>query len=86
MTFCLHCLSRVVQDPLELISAARQFLLGAIPHCPAQSLGNIQPVGAVLSLFCQCELGVLLQPPRALIPYLCQTPSSLTHLGMPVLL
>ncbi|XP_059713545.1 Fanconi anemia group A protein isoform X3 [Haemorhous mexicanus] len=31
-------------DPLELISAARQFLLGAIPHCPAQSLGNIQPL------------------------------------------
>ncbi|KAM7040481.1 Fanconi anemia group A protein isoform 3-T3 [Acridotheres tristis] len=30
------------QDPLELISAARQFLLGAIPHCPAQSFGNIQ--------------------------------------------
>ncbi|KAL9839720.1 Fanconi anemia group A protein isoform 2-T2 [Geothlypis trichas] len=32
------------QDPLELISAARQFLLGAIPHCPAQSLGSIQPL------------------------------------------
>ncbi|NWR96384.1 FANCA protein, partial [Motacilla alba] len=31
-------------DPLELISGARQFLLGAIPHCPAQSLGNIQPL------------------------------------------
>ncbi|NWT34369.1 FANCA protein, partial [Cardinalis cardinalis] len=31
-------------DPLELISAARQFLLGAIPHCPAQSLGSIQPL------------------------------------------
>ncbi|NWT71426.1 FANCA protein, partial [Prunella himalayana] len=31
-------------DPLELISAARQFLLGAIPHCPAQSFGNIQPL------------------------------------------
>uniref|UniRef100_A0A8C3UX59 FANCA protein n=1 Tax=Catharus ustulatus TaxID=91951 RepID=A0A8C3UX59_CATUS len=30
------------QDPLELISAARQFLLGAIPRCPAQSFGNIQ--------------------------------------------
>ncbi|NXU39219.1 FANCA protein, partial [Drymodes brunneopygia] len=29
-------------DPLELISTARQFLLGAIPHCPAQSFGNIQ--------------------------------------------
>ncbi|NXP65724.1 FANCA protein, partial [Chloropsis cyanopogon] len=28
-------------DPLELISAARQFLLGAIPHCPAQSFGSI---------------------------------------------
>uniref|UniRef100_A0A8C5IQT3 FA complementation group A n=1 Tax=Junco hyemalis TaxID=40217 RepID=A0A8C5IQT3_JUNHY len=38
------------QDPTEhLISAARQFLLGAIPHCPAQSLGNIHPVGALLS-------------------------------------
>uniref|UniRef100_A0A8C9MZ90 FA complementation group A n=1 Tax=Serinus canaria TaxID=9135 RepID=A0A8C9MZ90_SERCA len=33
------------RDPTEhLISAARQFLLGAIPHCPAQSLGNIQPL------------------------------------------
>ncbi|NWR24963.1 FANCA protein, partial [Emberiza fucata] len=31
-------------DPLELISAARQFLLGAIPHCPARSLGLIQPL------------------------------------------
>ncbi|NXO93156.1 FANCA protein, partial [Certhia brachydactyla] len=31
-------------DPLELISAARQFLLGAIPQCPAQSFGNIQPL------------------------------------------
>ncbi|NWV64588.1 FANCA protein, partial [Malurus elegans] len=31
-------------DPLELISAARQFLLGAIPHCPAQSFRNIQPL------------------------------------------
>ncbi|NWZ95184.1 FANCA protein, partial [Nesospiza acunhae] len=31
-------------DPLELISAARQFLLGAIPHCPAQRLGTIQPL------------------------------------------
>ncbi|XP_058669615.1 Fanconi anemia group A protein [Ammospiza caudacuta] len=31
-------------DPLELISAARQFLLGAIPQCPARSLGNIQPL------------------------------------------
>ncbi|NWR00024.1 FANCA protein, partial [Paradoxornis webbianus] len=29
-------------DPLELISAARRFLLGSIPHCPAQSFGNIQ--------------------------------------------
>ncbi|NXY62735.1 FANCA protein, partial [Callaeas wilsoni] len=28
-------------DPLELISGARRFLLGAIPHCPAQSFGNI---------------------------------------------
>ncbi|NXM67209.1 FANCA protein, partial [Serilophus lunatus] len=27
-------------DSLELISVARQFLLGAIPHCPAQSFGN----------------------------------------------
>ncbi|NXR62394.1 FANCA protein, partial [Rhadina sibilatrix] len=31
-------------DPLELISAARRFLLGAIPHCPAQSFGNTQPL------------------------------------------
>ncbi|NXK64878.1 FANCA protein, partial [Sylvietta virens] len=31
-------------DPLELISAARRFLLGAIPHCPAQSFGNVQPL------------------------------------------
>ncbi|TRZ15413.1 hypothetical protein HGM15179_011660 [Zosterops borbonicus] len=34
----------VSKDPLELISAARRFLLGAIPHCPAQSFGNIQPL------------------------------------------
>ncbi|XP_039414345.1 Fanconi anemia group A protein isoform X1 [Corvus cornix cornix] len=32
------------QDPLELISAARRFLLGAIPHCPARSFGNTQPL------------------------------------------
>ncbi|NXO71930.1 FANCA protein, partial [Phainopepla nitens] len=31
-------------DPLELISAARRFLLGAIPHCPAQSFGNTRPL------------------------------------------
>ncbi|KFP88141.1 Fanconi anemia group A protein, partial [Apaloderma vittatum] len=31
-------------DPLELISTARQFLLGAIPRCPAQSFGNIRPL------------------------------------------
>ncbi|XP_015495723.1 Fanconi anemia group A protein isoform X1 [Parus major] len=31
-------------DPLELISAAREFLLGAIPHCPAQSFGSTQPL------------------------------------------
>ncbi|NWX54159.1 FANCA protein, partial [Promerops cafer] len=31
-------------DPVELISAARRFLLGAIPHCPAQSFGNMQPL------------------------------------------
>ncbi|NWH98047.1 FANCA protein, partial [Tichodroma muraria] len=31
-------------DPLELISAARRFLLGAIPQCPAQSFGNTQPL------------------------------------------
>ncbi|NXY15974.1 FANCA protein, partial [Atrichornis clamosus] len=31
-------------DPLELISVARRFLLGAIPHCPAQSFGNIHPL------------------------------------------
>ncbi|NXC40534.1 FANCA protein, partial [Penelope pileata] len=28
-------------DPLEVISKARQFLLGAIPRCPAKSFGNI---------------------------------------------
>ncbi|NXX05066.1 FANCA protein, partial [Larus smithsonianus] len=31
-------------DPLEVISTARRFLLGAIPRCPAQSFGNIQPL------------------------------------------
>ncbi|NWU75115.1 FANCA protein, partial [Onychorhynchus coronatus] len=31
-------------DPLELISVARQFLMGAIPQCLAQSFGNIQPL------------------------------------------
>ncbi|NXK98292.1 FANCA protein, partial [Formicarius rufipectus] len=31
-------------DPLELISLARRFLLGAIPHCPAHSFGTIQPL------------------------------------------
>ncbi|NXF53353.1 FANCA protein, partial [Oceanites oceanicus] len=31
-------------DPLELISTARRFLLGAIPRCPAQSFGNIRPL------------------------------------------
>ncbi|NXU25596.1 FANCA protein, partial [Thalassarche chlororhynchos] len=31
-------------DPLEVISMARRFLLGAIPRCPAQSFGNIQPL------------------------------------------
>ncbi|NWU73012.1 FANCA protein, partial [Pterocles burchelli] len=31
-------------DPLEVISAARRFLLGAIPRCPAQSFGMIQPL------------------------------------------
>ncbi|NXQ27836.1 FANCA protein, partial [Alaudala cheleensis] len=31
-------------DPLELISAARRFLLGAIPHCPARSFGNLRPL------------------------------------------
>ncbi|NWQ62413.1 FANCA protein, partial [Neopipo cinnamomea] len=30
-------------DPLEVISVARQFLMGAIPQCLAQSFGNIQP-------------------------------------------
>ncbi|NXE83520.1 FANCA protein, partial [Cochlearius cochlearius] len=29
-------------DPLELISTARRFLLGAIPGCPAQSFGSIR--------------------------------------------
>ncbi|KAK4814447.1 hypothetical protein QYF61_018545 [Mycteria americana] len=31
-------------DPLEVISTARWFLLGAIPRCPAQSFGNIRPL------------------------------------------
>ncbi|KFV16734.1 Fanconi anemia group A protein, partial [Tauraco erythrolophus] len=31
-------------DPLEMISTARRFLLDAIPRCPAQSFGNIQPL------------------------------------------
>ncbi|KAM9268731.1 LOW QUALITY PROTEIN: Fanconi anemia group A protein [Cariama cristata] len=31
-------------DPLDVISTARRFLLGAIPRCPAQSFGNIQPL------------------------------------------
>ncbi|NWV02229.1 FANCA protein, partial [Ptilonorhynchus violaceus] len=31
-------------DPLELVSTARRFLLGAVPHCPAQSFGNVQPL------------------------------------------
>ncbi|NWR56173.1 FANCA protein, partial [Bucorvus abyssinicus] len=31
-------------DPLELISTARRFLLGAIPRCPAQSFGTIRPL------------------------------------------
>ncbi|NXO54445.1 FANCA protein, partial [Aramus guarauna] len=31
-------------DPLEVISAARRFLLAAVPCCPAQSFGNIQPL------------------------------------------
>ncbi|KAF1533073.1 Fanconi anemia group A protein, partial [Eudyptula albosignata] len=32
-------------DPAEhVISAARRFLLGAIPRCPAQSFGNIRPL------------------------------------------
>ncbi|XP_053934652.1 Fanconi anemia group A protein isoform X1 [Cuculus canorus] len=34
------------EDPLEVISTARRFLLGAIPRCPAQSFGNIQLVPA----------------------------------------
>ncbi|KFZ52276.1 Fanconi anemia group A protein, partial [Antrostomus carolinensis] len=36
---------RVLQgDPVELISVARRFLLGAIPRCPAQSFANIRPL------------------------------------------
>ncbi|NXS73451.1 FANCA protein, partial [Pandion haliaetus] len=31
-------------DPLEVISAARRFLFGAIPRCPAPSFGNIRPL------------------------------------------
>ncbi|KFP40455.1 Fanconi anemia group A protein, partial [Chlamydotis macqueenii] len=30
--------------PLEMISMARRFLLGAIPQCSAQSFGNIRPL------------------------------------------
>uniref|UniRef100_A0A8C3Y6K5 FANCA protein n=1 Tax=Catharus ustulatus TaxID=91951 RepID=A0A8C3Y6K5_CATUS len=64
------------EDPLELISAARQFLLGAIPRCPAQSFGNIQLVRAALLPFLPvCELGVLLWLLRALILRLCHAPS-----------
>ncbi|NXL10513.1 FANCA protein, partial [Mesembrinibis cayennensis] len=46
-------------DPLELISAARRFLLGAIPRCPAQSFANIRPLlGACEEL--DAELGAAL--------------------------
>ncbi|XP_068267471.1 Fanconi anemia group A protein isoform X2 [Nyctibius grandis] len=31
-------------DPLEVISTARRFLLGAIPQCPAQSFGTVRPL------------------------------------------
>ncbi|NXK33636.1 FANCA protein, partial [Piprites chloris] len=34
-------------DPLEVISVARRFLMGAIPQCLAQSFGNIQPLLAI---------------------------------------
>ncbi|XP_071423994.1 Fanconi anemia group A protein isoform X1 [Pithys albifrons albifrons] len=36
-------------DPLEVISLARRFLLGALPLCPAHSFGNIQ------QLLASCE-------------------------------
>ncbi|XP_051485736.1 Fanconi anemia group A protein [Apus apus] len=32
------------EDPLQLISSARRFLLAAIPRCPAQSFANIRPL------------------------------------------
>ncbi|NXS89884.1 FANCA protein, partial [Erpornis zantholeuca] len=59
-------------DPLELISAARRFLLGAIPHCPAPSFGDIQPLlstceeldpemGATLLHFSQPAVGMGLE-------------------------
>ncbi|NWZ34675.1 FANCA protein, partial [Brachypodius atriceps] len=47
-------------DPLELISAARRFLLGAIPHCRAQSFGNIQPLLSTCEEL-DPELGATLQ-------------------------
>ncbi|NXV06034.1 FANCA protein, partial [Cettia cetti] len=47
-------------DPLELISAARRFLLGAIPHCPAPSFGNIQPLLSTCKEL-DPELGATLQ-------------------------
>ncbi|NWI46342.1 FANCA protein, partial [Picathartes gymnocephalus] len=59
-------------DPLELISAARCFLLGAIPHCPAQSFGGTQlllstcekldpELGATLLHFSRPAVGIELE-------------------------
>ncbi|KFQ82796.1 Fanconi anemia group A protein, partial [Phoenicopterus ruber ruber] len=46
-------------DPLEVISTARRFLLGAIPRCPAQSFGNIRPLLATCEEL-EPELGATL--------------------------
>ncbi|KFR11065.1 Fanconi anemia group A protein, partial [Opisthocomus hoazin] len=47
-------------DPLEVISTARRFLLGAIPRCPARSFGNLQPLLAACEGL-DPELGAALQ-------------------------
>ncbi|NWI97762.1 FANCA protein, partial [Pitta sordida] len=59
-------------DPLEMISVARRFLLGAIPHCPAQSFGDVRPLlgtceeldpelGATLRHFCDPAVSLELE-------------------------
>ncbi|XP_008943335.1 PREDICTED: Fanconi anemia group A protein, partial [Merops nubicus] len=56
-------------EPLELISTARRFLLGAIPRCPAESFGDIQPLLATCEEL-DPELGAtlrhFLRPPVAM--------------------